>query len=95
MTGDRDGKKYIFDDPKNVKRVLRGLFIACGIVFLADIANLIIVRMGGHELRHAERSWEGLPGFYAIYGFVACVILVLVAKEMRKVLMRDEDYYDR
>jgi hypothetical protein len=33
-------------------------------------------------------------GFYAIYGFVACVILVLVAKEMRKLVMRDEDYYD-
>ena len=39
--------------------------------------------------------FEGLWGFYAIYGFVACVILVLLAKEMRKLLMRDEDYYDR
>jgi hypothetical protein len=95
MTGDSNGRKHIFDDPKNVKRVLRGLYVACGLVFLADIANLVIVWMGGHELRHAERTWEGLPGFYSIYGFVACVILVLIAKEMRKVLMRDEDYYDR
>jgi hypothetical protein len=34
-----------------------------------------------------------LLGFY-IYGFVACVVLVVIAKEMRKVLMRKEDYYD-
>ena len=33
-------------------------------------------------------------GFYAGYGFVACVLLVLIAKEMRKLLMRREDYYD-
>ena len=33
-------------------------------------------------------------GFYAVYGFVACVLLVLLAKEMRKVLIRKEDYYD-
>jgi len=39
--------------------------------------------------------FEALWGFYAIYGFVACVVLVLLAKEMRKILMRDEDYYDR
>jgi len=39
-------------------------------------------------------AWEALPGFYALFGFVACVVLVLIAKEMRKVLMRDEDYYD-
>jgi hypothetical protein len=34
-------------------------------------------------------------GFYAIYGFVACVLLVVIAKELRKLLMRDENYYDR
>ena len=32
-------------------------------------------------------------GFDAIYGFVACVGLVLAAKGLRVLLMRDEDYY--
>jgi hypothetical protein len=36
-----------------------------------------------------------LFGFYALYGFVACVLLVLLAAEMRKLVMRDEDYYER
>ncbi len=33
-------------------------------------------------------------GFDAIYGFVACVGLVIAAKGLRVLLMRDEDYYD-
>ena len=82
-------------DSKNVRLILRLLFTACALVFLLDIVDLFLPLFGAHELRHAERSWEGLPGFYAIYGFVACVLLVLAAKELRKFLMRKEDYYDR
>jgi len=79
-----DEKKYLFDNPRNVSRLLLGFYIICGGLLVADF----IVH------RHTVHPWEGLPGFYAIYGFVACVVLVLIAKEMRKVLMRKEDYYD-
>ena len=79
-----DEKTYLFDKPRNVSRLLLGFYVICGGLFLADfIAH-----------RHTAHPWEGIPGFYAIYGFVACVVLVLIAKEMRKVLMRKEDYYD-
>ena len=88
-------RRHVFDDPKNVKRVLRTLYGLCLGVFALDLINLVQGWLGADELRHAERSWEGLPGFYAFYGFVGCVFLVLVAKEMRKVVMRDEGYYDR
>jgi hypothetical protein len=40
-------------------------------------------------------GWESLWGFYAVYGFAACVLLVLLAKQLRKLLKRPEDYYDR
>ena len=30
---------------------------------------------------------------YAVYGFVACVILVLLGIVLRRLAMRDEDYY--
>jgi len=33
-------------------------------------------------------------GFYALFGFVACVVLVLVAKHLRKLLMREETFYE-
>lgn len=95
MASEPNEKKHFFDHPKNVRLVLVALFTACGIVFALDIVDVILRWTGGHELRHVERSWEGIPGFYAIYGFVGCVVLVLVAKQMRKIVMRDEDYYDR
>lgn len=76
--------QHVFDKRENVKRTLRILYAICAVLLLADF--LI------H--RHVTHAWEALFGFYAVYGFVACVILVLVAKEMRKLLMRKEDYYD-
>lgn len=77
-------KQHIFDDRRNVKRLL--------MVFYAICAGLLIIDFVHH--RHVVHSWENMWGFYAIFGFVACVALVLIAKEMRKVLMRSEDYYD-
>jgi len=81
---ERPEKQYFFDKPRNVKRTLYALFTICGVAFLLDA----VIE------RHVVHPWEGLFGFYAFYGFVACVVLVLVAKEMRKVVMRGEDYYD-
>lgn len=77
-------KKHIFDDPRNVRRVLWALLATCGFLLIADFIF--------H--RHVVHPWEALWGFYALFGFVACVVLVLVAKGMRKYLMRKEDYYD-
>ena len=77
-------KQHIWDDPRNLKRLLKVFYIICAGLVLTDIVH--------H--RHAIHTWENLWGFYAIFGFVACVALVLIAKEMRKVLMRGEDYYD-
>ena len=72
------------DRPANLRRVRR--------VFYALCAALIGLEVLVH--RHAEHAWEGAFAFYAVYGFVACVALVLAAKQMRRVLMRREDYYE-
>ena len=77
-------KPHLFDNPANVKRLLRGFYLLCGLLVIADFVL--------H--RHIGLAWEKIPAFYAIYGFVACVVLVLIAKQMRKVVMRKEDYYD-
>ena len=77
-------KKYLFDNPKNIKRILHLLYGSCALLFALDfVIN-----------RHIIHSWENLWGFYPVYGFVGCVVLVLVAKWMRTFLMRPEDYYD-
>jgi hypothetical protein len=33
------------------------------------------------------------PASYTIYGFVSCVLLVLVGRVLRRIVMRDEAYY--
>lgn len=73
-----------FDKPENIKKMLKVFYVVCGLLVVADF----IVH------RHIYHDWENIPAFYAIYGFVGCVVLVLIAKEMRKVLMRGEKYYD-
>ncbi len=78
-------KKHVFDNPKNVKRVIHWLYVACAVVFVADF----------FVERDVNHPWESLFGFYGIYGFIAFSLLVLVSKELRKVLMRREDYYDK
>lgn len=77
-------KVYMFDKPKNVQRVIRGLLGLC--VFLVVLEIFI------H--RHSVHPWESMFGFYPMYGFVSCVMLVLLAKELRKLVMRSEDFYD-
>lgn len=36
---------------------------------------------------------DGWLGFGAIYGFLACLVMVIVAKALGVVLKRQEDYY--
>lgn len=77
-------KQYIFDNPKNVKRLLNGLYICCAVLVGLDFVI--------H--RHVYHSWENIWAFYPIYGFIGCVVLVVIAKWMRIFLMRPEDYYN-
>lgn len=44
--------------------------------------------------KHGHFSWETAPFFYAVYGFVACVSLIFVAKLLRFIVKRKEDYYE-
>ena len=81
----QEGKRYWLDRPENVARLYRGLWIIGGLLALLDL----IVH------RHAEAGFDGRFAFYALYGFVACVALVLAAKVLRRIVMRSEDYYDR
>ena len=78
-------KTHFFDKKENIKKILYVFYALCALLFAADFVI--------H--RHIYHSWEELPGFYAIFGFVACVVLVLLATQMRKLLMRGEDYYEK
>jgi len=81
---EKDEKKYFLDDPRNVQRLL---YVFYFISALSIFAELFIKR-------YVDHPWEAVFGFYGIYGFLACTFLVLAATQMRKVVMRKEDYYD-
>lgn len=39
--------------------------------------------------------WDSLPGFSAVYGFVSCILIIVVSKALGKLwLLKPEDYYD-
>ncbi|MCG6900225.1 MAG: hypothetical protein LJE75_09515 [Gammaproteobacteria bacterium] len=78
-------RQHLFDKPENVRRLLRVLYLACALLLAADL----------FVHRHVEHDWESLWGFYAGFGFAACVSLVLIARQLRKLLKRPEDYYER
>jgi hypothetical protein len=78
-------KEHIFDKPANIRRLLRFFFLLCALLLALDFFH--------H--RHVVHAWESVPGFYAVFGFIACVALVLIARLLRRILMRPEDYYER
>ena len=81
----KEEKKYLFDKPENVKRLLQGFWAVLVILLIIDF----------FIVKHPYFHWEEWPEFYAVYGFVACVCLVLVAKYiLRPIVKRKEDYYD-
>ena len=77
-------RKRWLDEPRNVKRIFWSVWAVCGLLFVAD----------AFYEKHPHFEVEGWFGFYGIFGFVACVGLVLAAKVLRKIVKRDEDYYD-
>lgn len=82
---DLDKELRMFDKPQNVKRLL--------IIFFVSTLAILLIDLVYH--RHTIFAWEDYFGFYAVYGFVACVVLVLVSKYiLRPIVMRKEEYYD-
>jgi len=72
------------DSEKNQLRVRKYFYISLVILLIVDF----------FVPKHVHFSWETAPCFYAVYGFIACVSLIFVAKLLRLLVKRREDYYD-
>lgn len=80
-----DKKKYWLDEKKNVDKVWYALIGVCALTVITDF----------FYHKHVEYAVEDfIPGMYGWYGLGGCVFLVLSAKILRKIVMRDENYYD-
>jgi hypothetical protein len=72
------------DKPGSVDLLIKILIAACVLSVMADF----------FYHKHGEFHFQEFFGFDAIYGFVAYVGLVNLAKGVRVLLMRNENYYD-
>ena len=68
-------------------RTIRCLWWFFAMVLAATVLAELLV---AHE---ADFSVERLTGFYALFGFVACVAMILFAKAIGSVLKRPDTYY--
>jgi len=67
-------KTYIFDNPKNVQRLLYGFYACC----------VLLIGIDFFFHRHVAHPWEKIFGFYGLYGFLACTLLVIIANKFEK-----------
>lgn len=76
----------------------RGAKIALVTLHVVAIVAILIelVRPFVGDEHAVERAHSlDFPASYALYGFTACVLLVLLGRVLRRMVMRDEDYYRR
>ncbi len=78
------GEEHWLDRPGSVALLVK---LLVGLAVLTVLADLFY-----HK--HGEYGFQEWIGFDAVYGFVSCVVLVLVARGLRRLLLRREDYYE-
>ena len=69
-------------------RTIRALWLAFIAVLAATVAAGLAVDM------HPHFAIERLPAFFAVFGFAACVALVVLSKLLGVLLKRGDTYYD-
>lgn len=70
-------------------RTIRLLWWIFGAILALTVAGQFFIHF------HAYFEVDGWFGFYAIYGFLTCVGMVVLAKLLGLVLKRPDDYYFR
>jgi hypothetical protein len=76
------------DRPEKVRLFLLVFYVICGALFAAEFL------LTGAENAHPHPLEERMRYFvYPVYGFLSFWFLVLVARPMRTLLIRSEDYY--
>lgn len=74
---------------RNLKTVIRVCLVLLVLLVIADAVPALV------DKNHAHTKPEHLPGFWAAFGFLACVLIVYVSKAFGHAgIMTREDYYD-
>lgn len=80
----------ILEIPENFRIAKKIFYVALIIIALTEIAVVYVFHLG-----HGHFWFENLPAFGTIYGFISCILIIVVSKFLgKKWLMKKEDYYD-
>jgi hypothetical protein len=61
--------------------------------FVAAVSIAIGIFIPDHDIH--QGWWSNIPCFYALFGFIGCLILIFIAKSIGNLfLYKREDYYD-
>jgi len=80
----RDGGDHWLVRPSTIRRLWAGFLVVLALTVLAEAVVPIKSYFG----------IGGWPGFAAAFGFLSCVLMVLLAKALGALLKRKDDYYD-
>ncbi|MGA1236366.1 MAG: hypothetical protein ACO34E_05815 [Limisphaerales bacterium] len=67
-------------------------------ISLAALIILVVLDAipGVVDKEHAHTNAEHWPAFWSVFGFLACVLIIIVSKAFGHAgIMQREDYYDR
>lgn len=74
---------------KRLKLLVKLGYVLLGLLVVADALPFIV------DKEHAHTAIERIPGFWSIFGFVACALIILVSKWFGHAgIMKRENFYD-
>lgn len=72
------------------KHLFRFLYVCLAASVLAGVLVQLYIPS------HAAFIWQEIPVFSAIYGFIGCVLIIVVSKALGHYwLQKEENYYER
>jgi len=79
---------------KRIRKYPRKLFWRLYIICLSGSLILDIYWLYTHKF-HYHFEFQYLPQFFALFGLIGCMLLILVAKAVGWFIVVDEDYYEK
>jgi hypothetical protein len=74
---------------QHLRTVVRVCLVLLVLLIAVDAIPLFV------DKTHAHTGAEHIPGFWAAFGFLACVLIIIVSKAFGHAgIMTREDYYD-
>jgi len=75
---------------QHLKLVVRLCLVVLALLVVVDAIPALV-----DKSHHAHTAAERLPGFWSIFGFVGCLLIIFVSKWYGHAgIMTREDYYD-